>query len=271
MPTTYVQCQQNTPEWLHARCGMITASKIVDVISYNQPSAAVAKELGYKLVRDAVRAGVKGEPGADRLRYLKQVRGERLTGRTTEQYVSKYMYHGSEYETLARGAYIVACDAEVEQVGFAIHPDLPYSGASPDALVNEDGLLEIKCPQIETHLDYLDAGVVPEEYEPQCMWGMEVCERKWCDFMSFHPDAPENLRVFIVRLEYDPERAAELRREVVKFNDEVEASIARLQTRTSPKDAVREALRESVAQDEGYLTDEDIEWAKAEQEKGRPA
>jgi putative phage-type endonuclease len=223
----FVPVEPNSPEWLKARCGYITASRIVDVISY--------------LTRKS-KNGEAGDPSGDRIKYLKELRGERTTGRATEKYVSKYMDHGNEYEGVARAAYEAAFDAPVQRVGFVIHSELDFSGATPDALVGDDGLLEIKCPQIETHYDYRETGVVPEQYETQMMWGMEVCGRKWCDFVSFHPDAPEDLRIFVVRLEYDPERAKYLREEVIKFNAEIEESIARLRGKSGLNDKLRQSL-----------------------------
>lgn len=239
----FVPVEPNSPEWLKARIGYITASRIADVC--------------HRLTRKS-KNGEKGDPGGDRIKYLKQLRGERTTGRSTEQFVSKYMDHGTEYEGIARAAYEAAFDVEVTRVGFVIHSDLDFSGASPDALVGTDGMLEIKCPQIETHYDWKEAGVVPPEYEPQMMWGMEVCQRQWCDFVSFHPDAPDDLRIFVIRLDYDPERAKYLREEVSQFNAEVEASIARLRGKT----ALKEQLRKSVDADLG-ITDADLpQWAR---------
>ena len=90
MPPKYIQVQQGTPEWLRARCGFITASRIADVVAYNQPSAETAKSLGYKLVREAVAAGVKGDPSEKRTGYMKELRGERISGRAAEKSHPRY-------------------------------------------------------------------------------------------------------------------------------------------------------------------------------------
>jgi len=92
---------------------------------------------------------------------------------------------------------------------------------------------ELKCPTQEVHLSYVEAGVVPEEYVPQCYWGMEVCERKWCDFVSYCPQAYSedgDYRLFIKRIEYDPAIAKYYCDEVIKFEGEVRAAIDRLKT-----------------------------------------
>ena len=231
MPPRYVNVQQGTPEWLQARAGYITASRIADVTSYNQPSSEVAKSLGFKLVREAVAAGVKGDSSAARNKYLKELRAERICGRAAERFYSPAMQHGNQYENHARTAYEVKNRVMVEQVGFAVHGMIDFAGASPDALVGDDGMIELKAPTQEVHLEYYEAGIVPEEYVPQCYWGMEVCERKWCDFVSYHPSAISehgDFRLFIKRLEYDPAIAKYYCDEVIKFEGELRESIQRL-------------------------------------------
>jgi exodeoxyribonuclease (lambda-induced) len=251
MPPKYINVQQGTPEWLHARCGFITASRIADVTSYNQPSSELAKSLGFKLVRDAVAAGIKGEPSAARAKYMKELRAERICGRAAERFFTPAMRHGSEYEDEARNMYGAWASLQSgqmiipEQVGFAIHGLIEFSGASPDALIGDDGMIELKAPTQEVHLDYYEAGVVPEEYIPQCYWGMEVCERKWCDFISYHPaaiNAEGDFRLFIKRIEYDPAIAKYYCDEVIKFEGELRESMHRLAHPTTFKDAIVKSL-----------------------------
>lgn len=266
----YLTCDQHSGAWLTARRGRITASRMAHVIDYNEPSSAKAKEAGFKLVREAVAAGVKGIPSAKRTRYFEELRAERLTHRCIEHYVTPYMDHGTSMESIARMAYEVALDVRVEEVGFAIDDDLDYWGASVDGLVGTDGMVEIKGPQDLTHFAYKEAGIVPPEYEPQMMTGMEVNKRKYCDFISYIEDNPEDpipldLRLFVVRLDYDPTRAQYLRNEAVRFNDELEQSIAKLRGKPyawTAGDEVKEQLRKSVSLDDALLTDADIEWAK---------
>jgi YqaJ-like viral recombinase domain len=237
MPPRYINVQQGTPEWLHARTGYITASRIVDVTSYNQPSSEVAKSLGFKLVRDAVAAGIKGPSAAPRDKYLKELRAERICGRAAERFFSPAMRHGVEYENEARVSYERHIGSMVEMVGFAIHGLIDFSGASPDSLVGEEGMIELKCPTQEVHLSYYEEGVVPEEYVPQCYWGMEVCGRKWCDFVSYHPaaiNADGDFRLFVKRLEYDPEIAKYYCEEVIKFEGELRDSIRLLAEKAAP-------------------------------------
>lgn len=237
MPPKFLTCDQNSAEWFEARRGRITASRIVDVLSF--------------LSRKSKNGG-RGDPAKAHIDYLKELRGERITGKTTaKHYVSPYMDHGMEYEHVARIAFKAESGLPVMKVGFAIHPELDYSGASVDALAGDRAIVEIKCPQIETHLDYREAGIVPPEYEHQCQWGMEVCQRESCYFVSFHPDAPDDLRIFTARLDYNPSLPLAVqdisgmktyREAVENFNTEIEDAIARLRGGSTLNAKLRESL-----------------------------
>jgi putative phage-type endonuclease len=207
----FIFCEQPSKEWFDARCGRITGSRICDVNNYLK----------------------SGKEGADRRNYRTEIICERLTGLVDENFVSQYMNAGTEREPYARSAYEQLRDVMVDtDVGFAIHPALAYSGASPDGLVGNDGLLEIKCPKTTTHITWMEAGIVPEEHREQMYWTMMCCEREWCDFVSYDPRMIDpKLGLFIARLPYDESIAEALQSEVVKFNAEVEATIARLKAR----------------------------------------
>lgn len=217
-----VTADQRSAAWLKAREGKICASRIKDVISYLK----------------------NGKESAKRADYRMELIAERLTGLAVERYVSPAMDWGSEYEAMARASYEIANNLMVEQVGFALHDNLDFSGASVDSLVGDDGIAEYKCPNTTTHLEWRMGGQIPPEHEPQCMWGMEVWARKFADFVSFDPRLPDDLRIFVVRLDYDAERAAYLRQEVVKFNDEIEAAIERLRNPPTLQDKLRASLNQ---------------------------
>lgn len=223
-----IDCIQGSDEWLECRVGRITASRLAEVMSYKDPSSATAKAAGFSLVREAVAAGIKGDESQDRADYRMDKVAERLTGRLEDNVVSREMKWGIEQEPHARFAYEKARDLMVEQVGFAIHPVIASSGASPDALVESDGVLEIKCPKTTTHLNWMLAGVVPEKHRPQMYWEMVCCERLWADFVSYDPRLPEDLQLFICRLPYDQAIADEMAREVLKFDAEIEEVIEQL-------------------------------------------
>lgn len=199
---------QRTPEWAQARCGNATASRIPDVM---------AKGRG------------KNAESLTRKTYMAQIVAEILSGKPCEQtFSSKFTVAGSEQEPFGRAAYEVLRDISVDQVGYVAHESIARYGASPDGLIGKDGMIEIKSPKPSTHLEYLLSGVPPEEYQPQMLGGMDVCERAWCDFISYCDIFPSPLDLFIVRFFRDNMRIAEIQDAVIQFNGEVDLMIAQL-------------------------------------------
>ena len=206
----YLDVEQGSPEWLAAKKGCVGASHISDVLS--------------KLKRSDAES-------ASRRAYKMQLVAERLSGLTTTTFVNAAMEWGTQTEPLARAAYEIATDAMVDRIGFVYHQTIKWAGASPDGLIGEDGLLEIKCPNSTTHLEYILADYPPAEYKPQMLWQMACTGRKWCDFVSYDPRMPENLQLFVCRLERDDAVIAEMEAEVIKFLAEVDEVIAKLPTK----------------------------------------
>lgn len=196
---------QGSADWFAIRCGKVTASRVADVIAKTKT--------GY---------------GASRANYAAQLIAERLTGTVAESYSNAAMAWGTEQEPEARLAYEFRTDAEVEQVAFVLHPTIGMSGASPDGLIGTDGLLEIKCPNTATHIETLRGQSIPGKYETQMLWQMACTGRQWCDFASFDPRMPEEMRLFIKRLPRDDARIAELEAEVTAFLSEIDATVAEL-------------------------------------------
>jgi putative phage-type endonuclease len=205
-----IKCEQNTAEWLEIRRGKITASRICDVMAV--------------LTRKS-KNGVAGEPAAARIKYRTELMAERTTGRVPDHFVTPAMAWGHEYEGRARDAYEIAAGVMVEKVGFILHPTLDFAGASPDSLVGNNGGLEIKCPLMTTHLEWMEAGVVPEEHRDQMQFNMLCAEREWWDFMSFDPRQQEGGKVFVRRLERDEKRIAEIEEQVVSLHADVDRVI----------------------------------------------
>ena len=197
---------QRSPEWFAARLGKVTASRIADVM-------ATLK---------------KGGEAATRKNYRVQLAVERLTGCQEESFVSGAMQWGTEHEPFARQAYEFITGAEVTEVGFVDHPHIPMSGASPDGLVGTDGLIEIKCPNSATHVEYLMGGAVPSEYVKQMHWQMDCTGRQWCDFVSFDSRLPLELQLFQVRIHRDEALITEIRGAVIDLLQEVEEMTAAL-------------------------------------------
>jgi putative phage-type endonuclease len=153
---------------------------------------------------------------------------ERLTGKPADSFTNSAMQWGTEQEPFARIAYETHKGLFVEQVPFVDHPTIEWFGCSPDGLVGEDGLLEIKCPNTTTHLEYLQDGKPPSKYIPQMMAQMACTGRKWCDFASFDPRLPEDLQLFVVRLNWDDSYIQEMEAEVKQFLNEVDATLLKL-------------------------------------------
>ena len=113
-------------------------------------------------------------------------------------------------------------------MGFVVHPTIEGAGASPDGLVGEYGLVEIKCPNTATHIQTLLDQKIPEKYVTQMQWQMACAKRDWCDFVSFDPRMEEGLQLFVKRVEYHAMYVAELEKEVIYFLMDVEDKINKL-------------------------------------------
>lgn len=196
---------QGTPEWFSARCGKVTASKVADVI-----------------------AKTKTGWGASRANYMAQLVAERLTGEVAEGFSNGAMRWGTETEPQARAAYQFYRDADVVEIGFVAHQSIAETGASPDGLVGDDGLVEIKCPNTATHIETLLGQLVLAKYVTQMQWQMACTGRAWCDFVSFDPRMPEEMRLFVRRVPRDAALIAQLETEVSAFLVEVAAKVEAL-------------------------------------------
>lgn len=199
---------QGSTEWLEARAGKVTASRICDVV-----------------------AKIKTGEAAARRDYRAQIVAEILTGKPQDDgYMNDEMRWGVEQEAFARGAYEMEADCLVDKVGLVLHPKIDRAAASPDGLVGIDGLIEIKCPKTATHLQYLMDGAVPAKYQPQMYWQMACTGRAWVDFVSFDPRLPKSMALFRARLARDNDKIAALEREVETFLADVDKMLATIRT-----------------------------------------
>jgi predicted phage-related endonuclease len=117
---------------------------------------------------------------------------------------------------------------DVQEVGFVDHPAIDMTGASPDGLIDADGLLELKCPMTATHIGTLLGQSVPSKYIAQIQWQLACTGRQWCDFASYDPRLPESMRLFVLRVQRDDAAIAELEAQVTEFLAEVAATVASL-------------------------------------------
>lgn len=203
---------QGSPEWHDLRCGKATASRIADII----------------------RKGKNGAISMSRARYAGELVAERLTGQPTVGFKSADMDWGSQTEALARDAYAYYRDAELTAVAFIKHPTIGMTGASPDRLVGNDGLLEIKCPATHTHIATLFGEPIDPDYITQMQWQMACTGRAWCDWVSFDPRLPEAMRLHVRRVQRDDKRIAELEAAVIDFLNEVHLTVHRLRSKYEP-------------------------------------
>lgn len=195
--------KQGTDEWRLERMGKVTASVI--------GCCAMAKTTaGYN-------------------NLMAQLVCERLTGVPVEGFKSAAMERGNELEPQARAFYELETGRIVSETGFVPHPTLEGAGASPDGLVEDDGLVEIKCPEATKHIKNLLGGKIDKGYALQMQWQMICTERQWCDFVSFNPDFPDHLKICIRRVDRDAEVCAELEAAATTFIAEMEAKLRALE------------------------------------------
>src|SRR5262249_18292896 len=141
-------CEQGSLEWIEARVGIVTASRAFDA------TASLKRGKGEK---------------AERANYRAELISERLTGQPYPQHITREMEWGLAQEPFARTAYEIERGALVETCGLIMHPTIADFGASPDGLVGDDGMLQIKCPTTKTHLEWMLGGVVPVEHMAQML------------------------------------------------------------------------------------------------------
>lgn len=199
---------QGTQEWLQARCGKITASRIADIMAKTKS--------GY---------------AASRKNYLAELLVERLTDQPTESYISTAMQWGTDHEPEARTIYELETGNRVEEVGFIIHPEYTYSGASPDGLVGADGMVEIKCPNTATHIETLLGKEIPGRYYSQIQWQLECTGRQWCDYVSYDPRMKDSsLVLFVKRVERDDTFISAIRLEVESAEKELQELVDKVRS-----------------------------------------
>lgn len=195
----YEGIEQGTAAWMQARCGLITGSKIADVMQEK-------KGVGYA-------------------NYLAQLCCERLTGCVTETFKNAYMERGNEDEQAARDCYSFVTGNDVEQVAFVKHPTIECFGVSPDGLIGTDGMVEIKRKIPAIHIAYIFANRIPPEYVKQMTAELACTGRKWNEFVSYCPELPPEMQLFICRLERDNALIAEMERAVIAFDKSVSQMI----------------------------------------------
>lgn len=183
-----IECEQGTPEWFAARAGIPTASEFATVMAKGKGKAE----------------------SVTRRKYMLKLLGEKITGQIEEGFTNHHMERGKIMEEQARKAYALMEDANPKQIGFIRNGD---TGASPDSLLGDDGMLEIKTKLPHLQLDVLLTDKLPTEHKAQVQGQLWVAEREWCDFCSFWPGLP----LFVTRVYRDEEYIKTITDAVEKF------------------------------------------------------
>ncbi|MEP0323258.1 lambda exonuclease family protein [Bauldia litoralis] len=215
--------EQHTGDWHSARLGRVTASKVSD---------ATAR----------TRSGWRGS----RANYMADLIAERLTGTVRDSFTNAAMQWGTDMEPEARDVYAFTNSVSVSQVGFVRHPTIEMAGASPDGLVDDDGLVEVKCPNTANHIDTLLGASIKGEYIKQMQWQMACCNRAWCDFVSYDPRMPPTMQMHVSRVQRDNKMIADLERDIREFLIEVDDKVARLTQRFGEPGALKAKLEASL-------------------------
>jgi putative phage-type endonuclease len=200
-----VAVQQGTDAWHQLRLGKVTASRVADIL-----------------------ARTKTGPSASRQNYLIELALQRTTGIIAESYSNSAMEWGTQTEPQARVAYEVTTNNFVDQIAFVDHPSIAWFGCSPDGLVSDRGLVEIKCPNSATHWEYFKAKEPPKKYFIQMQAQIACTDRDWCDFISFDPRMPDRSQLLIVRVNRDQAFIAEMEAEIKQFLNDVEAEVKQM-------------------------------------------
>jgi putative phage-type endonuclease len=202
--------EQQTEQWFTDRLGKATASRLADVLAKTKT--------GYS---------------ASRANYMTQLVLERITKTRAESYSNAAMEWGVTQEPFARAAYEAHTGQMVEEVGFIQHPDIEDAGASPDGLVGDDGMVEIKCPSSSTALEcwliHAQGGnPVDAKYYAQMQFQMRCANRSWCDYVVFDPRMPAKAQLFVFRVQRNAEFLKIAEDEVITFLTEVDIKVAAL-------------------------------------------
>lgn len=198
---------QKSDEWFAARCGKFTGSRFADVLAKSKKD---------------------GKPLKARQDLIWTLATERIQGYQPKGASSYSLQWGVDNEPLAREAYEIKTGEFVTEVGFIQHPTFENVGISPDGIINDDGLIEIKCPKSpEIHLQRFLNGV-PEEYIPQIQGALWVTGRKWIDFVSFDPDTLDQFKLLIIHVERDEDFIKTLEQEVLQAELEVQELVNQL-------------------------------------------
>lgn len=214
---------QRSESWFAERAGKITASRMHDVMLPRERDP----------FKSGPRKGLPRPPPQALIDYAHQLAAERLTGRPRKQVKAAALQWGQDVEPAAVAAYQAETGVIVTLCGFVQHPAHAFIGASPDFLVDDEGGGEIKSPESsEVHLETLLVGL-PKEHIEQIQGGLWVTGRQWWDFVSYHPDFPADLRLYVQRVERDDAYIARLESACMEMESDVQAILSQLKQKAA--------------------------------------
>lgn len=200
--------QQETGAWMQSRAGNFTASRSADLM-----------------------AKTRSGPSTSRANLIALLAVERLTGECVQTYQNAAMARGTDLEAEARDAYAFQRGVAVQESGYIASAEIAHCGCSPDGLLGDDGLVEIKCPaSMQKHLDALRTGAHAVEYRWQLQHQLMVTGRQWVDAVSYDPRFPDALQLAITRVQRDDKAIAELRTAITAADAEVAVIVTELET-----------------------------------------
>lgn len=189
MTVEIIDCEQGGAEWWQARLGLPTASEFSSVMAKGQ--------------------------GKTRRAYMLRLIGERICGEPADTYTNAHMERGKIMEEEARNAYAFMHDVDPVRIGFIRNGGV---GCSPDSLIGDSGLVEIKTKLPHLQIETLLADRLPPDHSAQVYGQLWVAEREWCDFVSYWPKLP----LFVKRVYRDEKIIADIKREVEEFSVEMQ-------------------------------------------------
>lgn len=196
----YIECEQKSAEWYEARRGLVTASMFGTVMA----------------------SGKGGSESATRRSYMLKLAGEIISGEPMVNYTNEAMERGTMMEPEIRERYAFEHGVEITPVGFIKNGT---KGCSPDGLIGEDGMIEIKSAAPHVLIDILLRGEPPPKHQPQCQGGLWVAERKWCDLVI---GSSAKLPLFVYRHHRAEQYIKTIAGAVADFNAELRGIVERL-------------------------------------------
>ena len=195
--------------WLNARAGKLTASRMADAMAFLK----------------------NGQPAGARIKLLHELLAERLTGESVRHVVTDAMLWGMEHEDEAVDYFVARYSRTVRRSRFYEHPTIENFGATPDREIGHDGLIEVKCPTTTRYLEWVIAGVVPEEHKPQMCAQLLCTGKKWVGFMAYDPRIRDvSKRLFMRKYEPTQDELERVEIAAVKFLNDLDEMFDRFVT-----------------------------------------